>query len=174
ASLQRMRCFDRICQSKDCKPLQLMRDVCTHWNSTYAMIEWAIHLRNAYQSMCRNEVALKPYELEDDKWIYLDKLAKLLQQFNELTKKVSGSQYPTLNRAMSVYNKLIDQLEDVIANEEDPVLKQATAQGRTKLLKYYVKMDSTPVYMVATAMDPVAVSGNKYEQEETSNDEREK
>ncbi|KAI9238880.1 MAG: hypothetical protein BYD32DRAFT_435365 [Podila humilis] len=118
--------------------------------------------------LIRNEVALKPYELEDDKWIYLDKLAKLLQQFNELTKKVSGSQYPTLNRAMSVYNKLIDQLEDVIANEEDPVLKQATAQGRTKLLKYYVKMDSTPVYMVATAMDPVAVSGNKYEQEETT------
>ncbi|KAF9369438.1 hypothetical protein CPB97_003595, partial [Podila verticillata] len=113
-----------------------------------------IHLRNAYQSMCRNEVALKPYELEDDEWIYLDKLAKLLQQFNELTKNVSGSQYPTLNRAMSVYNKLIDQLKDVIMNEEDPVLKQATAQGRTKLLKYYAKMDSTPVYVVAMAMDP--------------------
>ncbi|KAG9319109.1 hypothetical protein KVV02_004693, partial [Mortierella alpina] len=154
ASPQRMRRFDRICQSEDCKPLQLTRDVRTRWNSTYAMVERAIHLRNAYQSMCRNEVALKPYELQDDEWEYLDKLAKLLQQFDELTKKVSGSQYPTLNRAMSVYNKLIDQLEDVIANEEDPVLKQAAAQGRSKLLKYYAKTDCTPVYAVPTAMDP--------------------
>jgi len=118
------------------------------------MVERAIHLRSAYQSMCRIEVALTPFVLDDEEWSYLGKLASLLQQFEELTRQISGSKYPTLNRAMTVYNKLIDQLEDVIANEDNPALKRAAEQGRTKLLKYYAKTDSTPVYAVATAMDP--------------------
>lgn len=154
ASPQRIRRFAKICVSEDCEVLKLKRDVRTRWNSTHEMLERAIELKAAYQSMCRSEPPLRSYELEEDDWIYLEKLVNLLERFNDLTKSVSGSLYPTINRAMTVYNKLIDRLDDVIASEDDLILVQAAIQGRTKLLKYYSKTDSTPVYAVATAMDP--------------------
>ncbi|KAF9981502.1 hypothetical protein BGZ79_006109, partial [Entomortierella chlamydospora] len=56
--------------------------------------------------------------------------------------------------AMSVYNAMIDYLEDFIAKESDSMLNKAADQGLQKLLSYYSKTDSTPVYAVATAMDP--------------------
>ena len=118
------------------------------------MIARAIQLKDTYQSMCRNEPQLGAYVLDDSEWVYLGKLNSLLIQFETMTDVVSGSFFPTLNRAMSVYNRLIDTLEDFIEKEDDPLLKQAAIQGRNKLLKYYSKTDSTYVYAVATAMDP--------------------
>jgi hypothetical protein len=138
----------------DCPTLELIRDVCTRWNSTNAMIERAIKLKDAYQSMCRNEPPLEAYVLDEAEWAYLEKLHGVLAGFDKMTETVSGSFFPTLNRAMSVYNRLIDNLEDFIRDVDDPLLKEAADQGRTKLLKYYSKTDSTPVYAVATAMDP--------------------
>jgi hypothetical protein len=118
------------------------------------MIVQAILLKDAYQSMCQNDPWLEAYVLDDSEWGYLGKLSSLLIQFETMTETVSGSFFPTLNRAMSVYNRLIDTLEDFIEKEENPLLKQAAIQGRNKLLKYYSKTDLTPVYAVATAMDP--------------------
>ncbi|KAF9571669.1 hypothetical protein BGW38_008596 [Lunasporangiospora selenospora] len=72
-----------------------------------------------------------------------------------MTKTISSSVgYPTINRAMSVYNALIDALEEFIDRESSPSLREAATQGKQKLLDYYSKTDSTPVYAVATAMDP--------------------
>ncbi|KAG0045226.1 hypothetical protein BGZ89_005707, partial [Linnemannia elongata] len=49
---------------------------------------------------------------------------------------------------------MIDTLDEFTEQEADPSLKQATIHGKQKLLDYYSKTDSTPVYAVATAMDP--------------------
>ena len=133
----------------------LIRDVRTRWNSTSEMLGRAIHLKDAYQSMCQNEPTLMEYALEAEEWSYLEKLHQLLGQFVDMTKIVSSSVgYPTINRAMSVYNAMIDTLEEFIEQETDLSLKEAAILGKQKLLKYYSKTDSTPVYAVATAMDP--------------------
>ncbi|KAF9201539.1 hypothetical protein BGZ59_002653 [Podila verticillata] len=119
------------------------------------MVDRAIILKDAYQSMCQNEPKLEAYALEDDEWTYLEKLRCLLSQFETMTKTVSSSVgYPTINRAMSVYNAMIDTLEEFIEQETNPSLLRAAIQGKQKLLDYYSKTDSTPVYAVATAMDP--------------------
>lgn len=118
------------------------------------MLVRAIKLKDAYQSMCRSDIHLQAYVLDDDEWAYVKKLNGLLEGFETMTKCISGSFFPTLNRAMSVYNRLIDDLEDFIEHEDDALLKQAANQGKIKLLKYYSKTDSTPIYAVATAMDP--------------------
>jgi len=132
-----------------------MRDVCTRWSSTCTMLERAILLKAPYQSMCRQDPKLSRYVLADTEWVYLTKLHGLLDPFNSMTTTVSASVgYPTINRAMSVYNALIDALEEFIEQEDDDTLKEAANEGKLKLLKYYTKTDSTPVYAVATAMDP--------------------
>ncbi|KFH70213.1 hypothetical protein MVEG_03064 [Podila verticillata NRRL 6337] len=155
ASPPRRRQFDRICDIVKCPKLELTRDVSTRWNSTFTMVDRAIILKDAYQSMCQNEPKLGAYALEDDEWTYLEKLRCLLSQFETMTKTVSSSVgYPTINRAMSVYNAMIDTLEEFIEQETNPSLLRAAIQGKQKLLDYYSKTDSTPVYAVATAMDP--------------------
>lgn len=120
------------------------------------MVERAIALKDAYQSMCISESALSPYRIFDNEWDYLKQLCKLLRSFEEMTKEVSASQsFPTINRTIIIYNSLIDHLEEFIDNlENDVTLRQAAIQAKEKLLLYYSKTDSTPIYAVATAMDP--------------------
>lgn len=155
SSPQRIAKFDRICDIVKCQKLELIRDNSTRWNSTFAMVARAIILKDAYQSMCQNEALLVAYILRDEEWIYLEKIQMLLGQFVTMTTIVSSSVgYPTINRAMSVYNAMIDHLEEFIEKEKDPLLNRACKQGIQKLLQYYSKTDSTPVYAVATAMDP--------------------
>ncbi|KAF9271511.1 hypothetical protein BGZ74_005948, partial [Mortierella antarctica] len=135
--------------------LKLIRDNSTRWNSTFAMMDRALLLRPAYQSMCQNEPMLTAYILEDDEWTYLKKLGHLLKEFSTMTVAVSASVgFHTINRAMTVYNLLIDGLEDFIDHETNNSLKEAALQGKKKLLEYYSRTDFTPVYAVATAMDP--------------------
>ncbi|KAG0075100.1 hypothetical protein BGZ93_004320, partial [Podila epicladia] len=155
ASPQRIEKFERICDIMKCAKLKLIRDNSTRWNSTFAMVDQALTLRPAYQSMCQNEPMLAGYILEDDEWTYLTKLSHVLKEFNTMTVAVSASVgFPTINRAMTVYNLLIDGLEDFIDHETNDSLKEAATQGKKKLLQYYSRTDSTPVYAVATAMDP--------------------
>ncbi|KAF9402362.1 hypothetical protein BGZ76_007335, partial [Entomortierella beljakovae] len=119
------------------------------------MVDRAIKLKEAYQSMCQNEMILSSYILQDYEWIYLEKLQKLLGYFVTTIKTVSSSTgYPSINRAMSAYNYMVDHLEEFVKNEGDQLLHGAAKQGLQKLLHYYSKTDAMPVYAVATAMDP--------------------
>lgn len=155
SSPQRINKFKRVCEIMKCKTLALIRDNSTRWNSTHAMVDRAIKLKDAYQSMCQNETTLTAYALNGGEWEYLEKLRTLLSHFVTMTTLVSSSiGYPTINRAISVYNDMIDGLEVFIENEDDRLLNQAANQGLQKLLHYYSKTDTTPVYAVATAMDP--------------------
>ncbi|KAF9546820.1 hypothetical protein BGW38_009650, partial [Lunasporangiospora selenospora] len=55
SSSQRIQNFERICDIVKCPKLELLRDVRHRWNSTYVMLDRAIVLKEAYQSMCQNE-----------------------------------------------------------------------------------------------------------------------
>jgi len=61
------------------------------------MLDRAIELKDAYQSICQNEPKLAAYTLEEDEWSYLERLRILLSQFVIMTKTVSSSVgYPTI------------------------------------------------------------------------------
>jgi len=119
------------------------------------MVDRAIMLKEAYQSMCQNNTAIVSYALRDEEWIYLKKIQTLLGQFNSMTTIASSSiGYPTINMAISEYNTMMDHLEEFIENENDHLLRSAAKQGLKKLQKYYSKTDSIPVYTIAISMDP--------------------
>jgi len=85
--------------------------------------------------MCQSEAPLAVYALNNDEWKYLEKLHMLLHEFNVLTMFISSSlSYPTINRAMSIYNAMLDHLEEFYNKENDPLLKQAATQGINKLI----------------------------------------
>ena len=66
---------------------------------------------------------------------------------------VSASTYPTLSITVSLYNILIDHLEDINdRNDIDSNIQEATKICREKILEYYNKTNKT--YMLAVILDP--------------------
>ncbi|KAK3836640.1 MAG: hypothetical protein JOS17DRAFT_814371 [Linnemannia elongata] len=66
SSPQRIKKFVRICDIVKCSKLALIKDVSMQWNSTFAMLDRAIDINDANQSMCQNEPTLAAYTLEED------------------------------------------------------------------------------------------------------------
>lgn len=120
------------------------------------MVQRAIILKAAYVSMCHSTPALRQHQVSEDEWAYLENVCELLKFFDDVTTEISASQsYPTINKTIVVYNELLDSLDLFIDDaNNDARLRTAAEQAREKLLKYYRKTDLSPVYAVASVMDP--------------------
>jgi hypothetical protein len=133
----------------------------TRWNSTYAMIQRACEPL----SQTVREVGDLP-ELSSEEWVLLEVVGQVLSGFDKATRWLSASNYPTLNKAVKVYDYLIGDLESFLGrcnNEEEEgrrkaaiidrcdatnkrVLKAAMEAAHTKLGGYYsLRHPSWPV-----------------------------
>ena len=114
ASHQRRERFEGCCRLNDIDHKELILDVKTRWNSTHDMIERAIELKAAVVAMVQlHDIGLV---LNDADWMLLDKAAQILKPFKIFTHKLSGSRYPTINRAMPAYHSMCHQLGLVAAS----------------------------------------------------------
>ena len=82
-------------------------------------------------------------------------MAQFLESFNDLTKKISGSNYSTVFLIISLFNIIIDHIED-LENEEISIetakIQTAAVAAKEKLIAYYSKTNS--MTMMCTALDP--------------------
>lgn len=169
-SPKRRELFARQCIAAKIKPKIVLRDVRTRWNSTFIMLERGNQLKEPYDLTLRSIPKLRKYVLEDDEWLKVDELMKLLAPFREATVMLSNEHSPTISRVAAVYQALLDHLEKYVKNESDmsgpgPSKKRkanapdirlypewlvtAAKQGLSKLEKYYPSTDGL-VYVVGT------------------------
>lgn len=94
------------------RPKQLVMDVKTRWNSTFAMVDRGLEMRRAYNMTCGSIPELGVYALNEKEWRVLEELQKILMPFSALTNLLSGANYPSLSSTIVGYNVLIDHLED--------------------------------------------------------------
>ena len=64
-------------------------------------------------------VRLGEYALTQAHWQVLQNICMLLQPFDNATKELSGSKYPTLSLVMPVYVQLIEYMEATVASLDD-------------------------------------------------------
>ncbi|KAL6606746.1 hypothetical protein ACP70R_042399 [Stipagrostis hirtigluma subsp. patula] len=91
--------FDEIVQQLSIKTKSNKRpaiDIPTRWNSTYTMVTRAAEFKRAFQSLAVQDPQYKCQPTPED-WERADLLCKLLKVFNDATKVVSGTLYPTSN-----------------------------------------------------------------------------
>lgn len=94
----------------------VLRDVCTRWNSSYIMMDSLKivrpileHLYNDKHDLnITNEQIEKLNELEitSTEWNYLNQLHHVLKVFHKATRSISGKNYPTIGAAYFILTKL--------------------------------------------------------------------
>ena len=86
-------------------------DVCTHWNSTYVMLEQALVCQEAYTGM----LASTHYHLlllTEGEWKRLAVLVQLLKGFKEYTNFAqAGISWATIGNTILIYNAIMEVLE---------------------------------------------------------------
>ncbi|EXX70016.1 hypothetical protein RirG_091230 [Rhizophagus irregularis DAOM 197198w] len=135
------------------KPLELIPDIRTRWNSTFYMIERAFCLREPLYNLAAADKELSLYLLNSIEWNKLKKRQSLLECFQKATIEISSEKSPTLGQTVPIYNYLIDNIEDFLeeATRSDDIINAAN-NAKNKLQQYYPSSDGL-VYVIATIID---------------------
>ena len=192
SSPQRSKCFEDVCVSCGVPGKKVVLDVCTRWNSTYAIIQRACELRVPLSEMTKMVAGLS--KLNNEEWVVLEvasqvlgpffllqpfilfdaaiTVPQILSVFDKATRVLCAADYPTLNKAVWVYNYLIDELEYFLGrcnNEEEGrqraaivdrcnptakcALTAAMEAARARLIEFY-STTWAGMYAVALILDP--------------------
>ncbi|GBC09536.1 hypothetical protein RclHR1_08960003 [Rhizophagus clarus] len=74
---------------------------------------------NVLNSLALSGKDLKNFIITDDEWSELEKVKLFLEKFKKITVLMFGSLYSTLLMLISLYNALIDHMEDYISKGEE-------------------------------------------------------
>ncbi len=132
------------------------------WSSTFEFLSIALKMKNAIKEMWISDDDLGVYSFDKHGWnrielvaTFLKVIASLIQEFNDVTSFVSQSSSPTISHVFSLYNLLIDNVDDFITaleaknyDQNRTFIKAANACLH-KLQKYYSKTDENALYVPA-------------------------
>jgi uncharacterized membrane-anchored protein YhcB (DUF1043 family) len=79
------------------RPLKLIHDIDTRWNSTYYMLLRLCKLRADVQRVLHQNKEAQNCLSENNEWFQLEELIRLLAEFEEATSIISGENYPSLS-----------------------------------------------------------------------------
>lgn len=85
--------FKDYCKELNIKPLSLILDVRTRWNSTYDMLERALTMLDAYNKTCNNaeaKDAIRYLAISEREKEYITKVKDILKPFKSATTWISG------------------------------------------------------------------------------------
>jgi hypothetical protein len=151
------------------KDKNLPRDVRTHWNSTYDMLEVAIDYRDVIDHLCsERDPGLRKFELDPEEWLIATQLRNLLkvttvqmyivtfkadiftQIFKDATQFFSRSKISNLTVVIPAMDHLDKHLVTALTGTEySPSIRSAIRIGIKTLNKYYSKMDQSGLYHIS-------------------------
>lgn len=152
--------FENFCTAAKCPPLAPIIDCKTRWNSTFDMTNRALQLRPAFNGFCEANFNLNQFRLNDNEWLLLEKVVKMLKNFKTLSENLGGDKYVTLPMVIVSFNLLLDKLESSISefkkkrrlSELEKNLLLGYEKAFTKMMKHYNKFHW--VYCAVLILDP--------------------
>jgi hypothetical protein len=124
--------FAEIAKQLQLSCKKLILDVPTRWNSTYMMLSTALEFREVFPRYEDRDQSFHWVPSVDD-WVKVENVCHVLEVFNELTKIVLGSNYPTSN----LFLLEVWRIRDVLGKKS----KDANVYVRTMAKKMYLKFE---------------------------------
>ncbi|KAK8632479.1 hypothetical protein V6N13_072870 [Hibiscus sabdariffa] len=113
----------------------LLLDVTTRWNATYAMLSTPLEFKEVFVNYAGRKSTYTTLPSEED-WKKVEDVCSFLALFNEATKIISGSEYPTSNLFLSELFGIKEALEVVVLDGSDYMMAMAMKMKR-KFDKYW-------------------------------------
>ncbi|KAF7802447.1 zinc finger BED domain-containing protein RICESLEEPER 2-like [Senna tora] len=125
-------------------------DVTTRWNSTYLMLESALHYQKAFTRLNLIDRNYK-YCPSVEEWRRATKMREFLEPFFETTNLISGSKYPKSNLYFMQVWKIECMLNASLTNE-DEVIRDMAHRMKVKFDKYW--SEYSEVLAFGAILDP--------------------
>ncbi|XP_020599519.1 zinc finger BED domain-containing protein RICESLEEPER 3-like, partial [Phalaenopsis equestris] len=125
-------------------------DVSTRWNSTFNMLESAFIYRNVFNHYAIRDGNYK-WLPDDSEWVKYEKIRKFLSVFNNVTKMLSGTLYPTSN----IFLPAVLHVKKILMEEsfsEDEYMKNMATSMQIKFNKYWGECNL--LMSIAAILDP--------------------
>ena len=153
SSLQKTQSFESHVRLAKIVPsdLQVILDVDTRWNSTFAMLERAKRLRVPLTTFAASDKT-QNFELGAEDWKRLDNIISLLKPLDDMTNFLSKSNFPSLSTVIPSYVGCMEETRKV-AND-NASLSRAQIAIENKLDLYYQAVLKKSVYATSTTLDP--------------------
>ncbi|KAF7835614.1 zinc finger BED domain-containing protein RICESLEEPER 2-like [Senna tora] len=120
---------------------KVRQDVPTRWNSTYLMLDTALSFREAFAHLNRIDSNFKCCP-SDTEWDMVERIAKFLKPFYEITTLFSGTQYPTANLhflgVWKIQSRIMEEVNQsaLFVGNDDLIFRMATNM-KVKFDKYW-------------------------------------
>jgi hypothetical protein len=137
------------------KPLKLLLDVPTRWNSLYTMLERELLVKDAVvlfqsQSTQENEGGT----LTGTDWNIIRGLVNVLKPLHDITSELSTEKITSASKVIPLINMLIQFYADLLQKQQVPAEKQLTQNILTQLKQRFHLCETAHALAVATMLDP--------------------
>ena len=147
------------------RPLSLIQDVATRWNSTFLMVERLLKLRVSiygvlYQDGIISSSDRAQFDLKDSVWKLLEDMLVVLEQFKEATEIFSSASKPTISSVYVVLNNILPRLE-ALALDSGAISELKKTLSKTLMKRFKVNSLGQPdidtlrgIQAIVTFLDP--------------------
>ncbi|XP_042400218.1 zinc finger BED domain-containing protein RICESLEEPER 2-like [Zingiber officinale] len=94
ASETHVNIFSEISKQLKLSSKKLVLDCCTRWNATFCILSAALEFKDVFPRYAARDAAYTFLPSEED-WKKVSVVCSFLEEFNEITHLISGSEYPT-------------------------------------------------------------------------------
>ncbi|XP_042757493.1 zinc finger BED domain-containing protein RICESLEEPER 2-like [Lactuca sativa] len=150
ASPGQLHIFSELAKQLSMSKKHLIQDVSTRWNATYAMLSNALEFKEVLVNYADQESTYKNLPSDED-WKKVEDVCSFLALFEETTKIILGSEYPTSNLFLSELFGIKEAL-DAVALDGSEYMKSMAIKMKTKFDKYWG--DCNFLISISAALDP--------------------
>ena len=162
SSPQRLERFKEL--QAPARPLLLIQDVRTRWNSTFDMLFRAWILRSKIGTWIRQnpDKRFEPLKITSQEWTLVQNLLRVLKPFKEWTESISQTKGATIHKGWFLLNLIAGHLiryQNFFEQRDPPWavnIIEALEKGLAKLMIYRGKAtgEKALIYTLATILDP--------------------
>nr|GEV66402.1 zinc finger BED domain-containing protein RICESLEEPER 2-like [Tanacetum cinerariifolium] len=146
----RLHVFSELSKQLVVSNKHLILDVSTRWNAIYAMFSTALEFKEVFVNYADRETSYTILPSEED-WEKVKEVCSFLELFNEATKIISGSEYPTSNLFLSEIYGIKEELDEVFLDVSD-CMKDMATEMKKKFDNYWGSYNL--LISVGGALDP--------------------